>query len=103
MRASRISSAARVSIFIHATRMILPHRTPSSCRHLAGVALFCSSLVLAQTAPRADLDAATLARYDKNQNGRLDPEEMAALDADRAKITPTERSERDPSRAADEV
>jgi len=30
-------------------------------------------------------DAATLAKYDKNHNGRLDPEEIAAMQADQAK------------------
>jgi hypothetical protein len=32
-------------------------------------------------------DAATLAKYDKNHNGRLDPDEIAAMQADQAKNT----------------
>ena len=32
----------------------------------------------AQTIPTATADAATLARWDKNKNGRLDPDELAA-------------------------
>src|SRR4051812_30624098 len=39
----------------------------------------------AQVAPTAAPDAATLAKYDTNKNGRLDPGEMAALQADEAK------------------
>ena len=36
----------------------------------------------AQTAPARGVDAATLAKYDLNKNGALDPAEQAALDAD---------------------
>jgi hypothetical protein len=39
----------------------------------------------AQAVPAARVDAATLARYDRNQNGRLDPEEAAVRDADQTK------------------
>ena len=31
-------------------------------------------------APRVGPDAATLARYDTNRNGRLDPDELAAME-----------------------
>ena len=43
------------------------------------------TLIQAQTAPAAAPDAATLARYDKNGNGRLDEDERAARDADVAR------------------
>jgi hypothetical protein len=48
---------------------------------------FCACLISsvaasAQTAPVTPADAATLAKYDKNGNGRLDPDELAARDAD---------------------
>ncbi len=33
-------------------------------------------------------DAATLAKYDKNHNGKLDPDEVATMQADQAKQTP---------------
>lgn len=46
--------------------------------------------VAAQVATTAAPDAVTRARYDRNQNGRLDPEELAALEADRRKIVPVE-------------
>lgn len=39
----------------------------------------------AQSAPTAAPDAATLARYDKNKNGVLDPDERNAMEADQAK------------------
>ena len=38
----------------------------------------------AQTAPNS-ASAADLAKYDKNKNGRLDPDELAAMQADAAK------------------
>ncbi len=44
-----------------------------------------ASPLSAQTAPASAPDTATLARYDLNRNGRLDPSEQAALDADRAR------------------
>jgi hypothetical protein len=49
------------------------------------VAIATPQLATAQTAPEAAPDARTLARYDKNGNGRLDPEELAALQADQAR------------------
>ncbi len=42
----------------------------------------------AQVAPPPTLDAATLARYDQNRNGRLDPVEQAAWEADQTKLRP---------------
>src|SRR3954463_8869115 len=39
----------------------------------------------AQIAPSATPDARTLARYDLNKNGRLDPDELATLRADEAR------------------
>jgi len=55
------------------------------------LALGCAGLIApsapAQTAAptAAAVDARALARYDKNQNGRLDPDELAAKQADEAK------------------
>jgi hypothetical protein len=48
-------------------------------------ALFIPPFVIGQTAPAAAPDAQTLARYDKNGNGRLDPDELAAQRADQAR------------------
>ncbi|MCX6953384.1 MAG: hypothetical protein NTV51_14630, partial [Verrucomicrobia bacterium] len=55
------------------------------CRTLALPAAFlllATPTVRAQVAPGATVDAVTLAKYDTNKNGRLDPAEQAALDAD---------------------
>src|SRR5476649_2848594 len=49
------------------------------------VTLLCPTLVRAQAAP----SAATLNKYDKNKNGRLDPDEIAAMQADDAKAART--------------
>ncbi len=59
---------------------ILLRRRPAI---LASACLF--TLVLpplhAQVAPAAAADAATLAKYDTNRNGKLDPDEIAAMEA----------------------
>ena len=49
------------------------------------VALLCPTLVRAQAAT----DAQTLAKYDKNKNGRLDADEVSALQADTARAAQT--------------
>ncbi|HVU34518.1 MAG TPA: TonB-dependent receptor plug domain-containing protein [Opitutaceae bacterium] len=51
------------------------------------VLLLTASTLVAQTAPTPlpDLDSATVERYDKNANGRLDPDESAAMQADQAR------------------
>src|SRR5687768_1102079 len=55
-------------------------------------ALLCSALLImgtrltAQVAPAPATDAATLTRYDANRNGRLDPDEIRAMDADRQRV-----------------
>jgi hypothetical protein len=59
--------------------------TPPLARTL-GV-LFLPAILVAQVAPPPPPDAATLARYDRNQNGRLDPDELRAAEADRSKAT----------------
>lgn len=41
-------------------------------------------------APASDVDAATLAQYDSNRNGVLDPDERAVLDRDRGTSVPGE-------------
>jgi len=61
--------------------MTLPHRIPSQ-----KLVLFVALGIFATapgTAPAQTVtpDAATLARYDKNRNGKLDPDELAARDA----------------------
>lgn len=43
----------------------------------------------AQTTSATNVDAATLAKYDSNSNGRLDPGELATLQADQAKAANT--------------
>ena len=74
-------------------------KTPPRVRGLLRPALFSAlaatlafpSLPFAQQAP-ATATAAQLAKYDLNRNGRLDPDELATLQADqaRAAATPTE-------------
>ena len=53
------------------------------------LALACAAVVaqpaLAQSAGGAAPDAQTLSKYDKNKNGKLDPDELAAMQADQAK------------------
>lgn len=49
---------------------------------LALAGLLTAAIVSAQLAPPAAPDAATLTRYDTNRNGRLDPDEVRAMDAD---------------------
>mgnify|MGYP001599972145 CR=1 FL=1 len=51
------------------------------------------SLSPAQTAPAAAPNAATLAKYDKNKNGKLDADELAAMQADQAKPVPVEETD----------
>jgi hypothetical protein len=49
--------------------------------------LFAPVAASAQTAPAPAPDAATLARYDTNRNGRLDPDELRAMEADMRRAT----------------
>jgi hypothetical protein len=61
-------------------------------------------VVHAQVAPARNPDAATLARYDTNRNGVLDPAEQAALDADaRRAATAATPTGTDVPRPSDEV
>ena len=48
--------------------------------------LFLPAILAAQVAPAPAPDAATLARYDKNKNGRLDADEVRALESDQKKV-----------------
>jgi hypothetical protein len=57
-------------------------RRPLSRAALLAFAFLVSPL-FAQQAPAARVDAATLARYDKNRNGVIDADEQAAIDAER--------------------
>jgi outer membrane receptor protein involved in Fe transport len=74
---------------------MIPNRSaPLPLRWLL-LAPVCALLASPQLrAQRTAPDAATLAKYDKNKNGRLDADELAALQADEAKAaaTPTEKS-----------
>lgn len=49
--------------------------------------LFLPAILVAQVAPSPPPDAVTLARYDRNQNGRLDPDELRAAESDRSKAS----------------
>ena len=62
---------------------------PRAWLHLAQASLLClpSAILPAQTASTPPADAATLARYDVNRDGRLDGDELAAVEADRKKST----------------
>ena len=63
-------------------------RLPPSLRRLILVPSFLLltlSFSRAQLAPTSAPDAATLVKYDKNQNGKLDLDEVAAMEADQRK------------------
>ena len=60
-----------------------------------------ASFSWAQVAPAPAVDAAALAKYDTNKNGRLDPDELAAMQADQKKVTPVVDAEGKP--ASDEI
>jgi TonB-dependent Receptor Plug Domain len=66
------------------------HRIPTSIGS-ATSKLSSAFLILALLSPAMmqAQDAATLARYDKNHNGKLDPDEIAAMQADQAKVAQT--------------
>lgn len=66
---------------MNASRLLRLHARPLAAVTLAGFAALAS---WAQTAPTPAASATTLARYDKNQNGRLDPDELAQQQADEA-------------------
>jgi hypothetical protein len=56
---------------------------------LACLAALCAtSFAVAQSSAPASVPASDLAKYDRNHNGRLDPDELAQRDADRAKAPP---------------
>lgn len=67
-----------------------PAQTSVGRRHLrALIALpFLTLAALAQVAPAPAPDGATLARYDKNRNDRLDPDEISAMEAGRTSPAP---------------
>ncbi|MBI5766168.1 MAG: TonB-dependent receptor [Verrucomicrobia bacterium] len=70
----------------------------------AFAAVLLAPAALAQSAS-APVDARALARYDKNNNGRLDPDELAALQADQATAarTPTNAPGRTASPAREDM
>ena len=57
-----------------------PRRLALICAPACLLAL-ATPVTRAQLAPAPVADAATLAKYDKNRNGKLDPDELAAMDA----------------------
>jgi outer membrane receptor for ferric coprogen and ferric-rhodotorulic acid len=62
----------------------MSYSTTLLCRRLAILAPACLLALTplrAQRAPAATPDAATLAKYDTNKNGKLDPDEIAAMEA----------------------
>jgi outer membrane receptor protein involved in Fe transport len=70
----------------------LPAPNPARRPLLAPLcALLCLTSAHAQTAasasPSVATDAKSLAKYDKNKNGKLDPEELTAMQAEEAKTT----------------
>ncbi len=79
-----------------------PARTPARRLMLASACLMtvASPLSRAQLAPATSPNAATLARYDKNNNGKLDADEVAAMEADQKKSVPVETT---PATAANDV
>ena len=69
-----------------------PNQSPSEIRRQIAGALACAALVVLASAlhaaadpAQAALEAKALAKYDKNHNGKLDPDELAAKEADEAK------------------
>src|SRR5438874_931460 len=82
--------------------------SPVFCRQLVRAALAVLLLAIgtlapAQVAPATAVDAATLARYDQNHNGRLDPDEQAALDRDRQNAAAAGAAAANGGKAPDEV
>ena len=70
------------------TTMSANNHPVSRCRRIAVAPLALCLLLpsaFAQVVPTPGVDPDTLSRYDTNHNGRLDPDERAAMDADRAK------------------
>jgi len=87
--------------------MKAPQRTPSQLRLLVAAPV-CAALFLlggarAQVAPARAVDAATLARYDANKNGVLDPGEQAALDADQQRNATAAPAGSDAPKAGGEI
>ena len=79
-----------------------PPATAFACRAAHAFSLLVAAQLHGQTIASAPVDAATLAKYDKNKNGRLDPEELVAQRADQAKAA-TAVASRPASVAAEEV
>src|SRR3954466_10670053 len=64
-----------------------PPATPMKMIVRALCALFTVTSILGQIAPGPTPTAAQLAKYDLNKNGRLDPEELAAMRLDESRGT----------------
>jgi hypothetical protein len=60
------------------------HSALPACRFVLLLCMLGSASLRGQTAPTAP-DPDTLAKYDRNKNGRLDPDELARMQADAAK------------------
>lgn len=86
-------------------RMKAFHLPRNSFRILAaqaGLAVAAASFTLGQEAPAPN--AAILARYDKNKNGVLDPEELAAMSAaDQRALSVAKTTPANPANLSDEV
>src|SRR4051812_11354802 len=80
-RRSFVTNTTPIMISIRLPRVLVAARSVAS----AFCAVFSAVGQQAPTAMSAAPDAATLARYDTNKNGRLDPEEVTAMRADEAK------------------
>ena len=65
--------------------------------------LFAASFSWAQVATNLAPDPATLAKYDKNKNGKLDPDEIAAMQADQAKAAKAVSATPDAAASAEPV
>ena len=66
-----------------------------ACRlSVVAATLSIAPLLVAQLAPTSAPDRATLAKYDRNQNGVLDPEELSAFEADQGRQVPVETTAR---------
>ena len=81
------------------------HNVPASIVRRLLVASACATMLIvplarAQLAPATSPSAAALAKYDRNQNGKLDADELAAQEADQKKSVPLETKAGGPTEEA---
>src|ERR1051325_5681582 len=88
----RRAARAFSDMLSHSRKMPNPDSKPTALRRRV---LFLFGMLVALThygqPVSSEIDAATLAKYDKNHNGRLDPNELEAKEADDAKASGTIR------------